>query len=252
MIKENKKNLKNKILLLISILGLVLFSYISLALPTAPIITHIENSTSGNAGQGQIRSGDDGGYITTLTLDALQQNFRWKAYVGNVSGRYILEDSNGYSIYEWDMSLNTEGKVFISRNGTVDWTNISCANRTSTILSEDSDLGMGSGSDSINKTFNDNKHKTFNVAGVPITNSTCPAIATYVNDTSQTFSETAVFQEILLADAAGNGNLIYTTIMEEDVQGYDNSSSFDFQAIIADDETAGIKTPYYFYVELGI
>lgn len=250
--KQNEKKLRTSILLLILMFGIISFSYISLALPTAPVITYVQNSTSTNAGQGQLRSGDDGGYITTLTLDALQQNFRWKAYVGNVSGRYILEDANGYSIYEWDMSLNTEGKVFISRNGTVDWTNISCANRSSSILNEDSDLGMGIGSDSINSTFNDTKHKTFNVAGKPIANSTCPAIATYVNDTSQTFSEAAVFQEVLLADSAGNGNLIYTTIMEQDVQGYDNSSTFDFQVIIADDETASVITNYYFYVELGI
>ena len=68
----------NNILLITLFMGIILFySYYSLALPASPSIDPISNSTSSTSGVGQLRSGDDGGYIVTLNLNALQQNLRW-------------------------------------------------------------------------------------------------------------------------------------------------------------------------------
>lgn len=249
--KETKKSVKNTMIVLsFLMLGIfILYSQNSLSLPAEPSLINLSTTTSAGAGIGKLRAGDDGGTITTLALNALQQNLKWKAYIGNVTGRYVLEDADGMSIYEWDMSLNTEGKVFIARNGTVDWTTINCSSRPD-IDSEDTFMTMGTGSDNINNTFSESKHKTFKVAGITIPTDDCPSIATYVNDTAQVASSTALFQEVILADGAGN--IVYTSIMEQDKTGYDNSSTFDFQAIVADVEGTGTKTPYYFYVELGI
>lgn len=248
--KMIKKASKIMLTLMLSLTIFLAISYFTLALPSAPTLTPISNSTSASAGVGTLVNSDDGGYIYTITLNALQQNLKWKAYVGNVTGKLVLEDSDAFSIYEWDMSLNTEGKVFVSRNDTIQWATVGCSNETN-IENEDAFFGMSStSSDSINQTFNYTAHKAFNVAGRPITNSTCRSLATYVNDTKQTVNESAKFQEVLLSDS--DGSLIYTSLMEQDELGYNNESSYDFQLIIADDETNSVITPYYFYVELGI
>ncbi len=234
-----------------SLLFLTILSGIYAAMPTAPTITHISNETSSSMGVGTVRSGDEGGYITTLTLYASQQDTRWKAYVGNISGKFLLEDANGFSIYEWDMGLAAVGEVFISRNQTVNWATVNCSNRT-TIESEDTFLSVPStDGDSINATFNETSHKTFIVADRTMQNSTCPAISTFVgaNETKQQNGENNVFQEILLQDNIGN--LVYTTIMQDNYAGFDNNT-YDFQAIVADDENTGVMTTYYFYVELGV
>ncbi|MBR9675665.1 hypothetical protein GOV05_01515 [Candidatus Woesearchaeota archaeon] len=257
--KRNKKEAgqtKKTLLSLFYITVLLCYVYAVFSLPAAPNIDPISNSTSNSSGIGTIRSGDDGGYVYTVNLDAVQQNVGWKAYVGNVTGKLVLEDSGSYSIYEWDLGISSDGKVFISRNGSVDWATVNCSNR-SVIEAEDTLLGKAAAaSDSINNTFNYTIHRSFTVAStINIVNSTCPSLVTYVNDSAQTISESADFQEVLLADNNGNGNLIYTTVMEQDVYGYknDNGTTYDFQALVADEEGGGgAKTTYYFYVELGI
>lgn len=188
-----------------------------------------------------------GGSFTTLVLNVTQQNPRWKAYVGNVTGTLVLQDSNDISIYDWALASIT-GEVYASRNDTVNWGSIQCLT-DSVLNTEEAFLNITTSAvDSINNTFNNTVHATFWTGSTQITNSTCRAIATYVNDTAQTPSETADFQEILLDDGT---YLVYATILEQDQAGYDISQSFDFQMIIAEDEFSGSPTPYYFYAEIG-
>lgn len=251
--KMNKKTIKIITFTFLPILLIIsLLSVSTIAEPVGPTITHLSNETSVNVGIGTGRANDLGGYITTMNLFAAQQDFGWKAYVGNITGKLVLEDSQNFSIYDWSLS-NPNAEVYISRNQTVAWSTVNCSNR-SVILNEDTALTKAStATDSINKTFNETTHRSFIVAGRTIVNSTCPAIATYVNtnETKQNNGENNLFQEILLADNNGFGNtLVYTAIAEIDGSGFDNNS-YDFQAIVPDDETAGVTNTYYFYVELG-
>lgn len=217
------------------------------AIPSGPTVSYVSNSTSATAGIGTLRGLDDGGHITTVTLDVMQQNFGWKAYVGNVTGKLTLDDANNNTIYDWTLST-IKAEVYISKNQSVGWSNIGCAAR-SVLEAEDIAFGKAASDDNINNTFNETTHKSFIVAGTNITASSCPSIATYVNDTAQTVSVNAKFQEVLLNDSAGN--LVYATIAETGGSlGYDNQT-YDFQAIIPDNESAAVITPYYFYVELG-
>ena len=101
--------------------------------------------------------------------------------------------------------------------------------------------------DTINKTFNTSIHKSFYVGATRMANSSCRAIATYVNGVAQAPTESAVFQEVLLKD--GSSNLIYTTLMNESTIGY-NSQRYDFQMILAENEASSTPTTYYLYVEL--
>ena len=80
-----------------------------------------------------------------------------------------------------------------------------------------------------------------------IPQSSCRAIATYVEDTKQAPSVDATFQEILLQDT--NNNLIFTTLVEQGETGYD-SNPYDFQLIVPENPGSSEGTTYYFYAEI--
>lgn len=188
-----------------------------------------------------------GGTFTTLVLNGSFQTQKWKAYLGNVSGIITLDDASNYTIYNWNL-VSISGEVYVSRNGSVDWSGVDCA-ANSTIAAEETFLNINSSRpDSINMTFNYTIHRSFYVGTEFIANSTCRSIATFVNDTRQTVTEDAVFQEVLLEDAGSR--LVYATVLENEVSGYD-SEPYDFQLIVAEDETKTTPTPYYFYVEIS-
>lgn len=237
----------NKGLLPIIVLALVIFlaNFAIAATPTNPTI--ISNTSSTAVPKPSLYLNTTGGSFTTLVFNATSQNYKWKAYVGNVTGKLTLDDALNYTIYDWRFTTIT-GRVYASRNSSIDWNGIKCANRT-TVVNEDVSLNISSDSiDSINSTFNMSIHKRFYAANTLIQNSTCPAIATYVNDSSQVINESSKFQEVLLQD--NRSTLVYTTIIDAVTRGYDNNY-YDFQMILANDETKQAPTPYYFYVELG-
>ena len=187
-----------------------------------------------------------GGSFTTLLLNATTQSMRWKAYVGNVTGSFQLRDGSNYTIYDWNVAT-IAGEVYASRNSSIDWSQIRCANNT-ILQNEQNSLNITTTKeDSINRTFNTTVHRSFYVGTELIANSTCRSIATYVNSTRQAASESATFQEILLDDTQ---RLVYVTLLENKQQGY-NTGQFDFQLIVAESEIAATPSSYYFWVELS-
>jgi hypothetical protein len=230
---------------LLALSKILLTSHIALALPTGPTITYISNSSASSSLQN--RSQDEKGTITTILLSANQQDYKWKAYVGNVTGKVALDDANGRTIYDWDLGTSQGGKVIVSRFSNINWNNIACATQA-TIDNEETLVGMSlTAADNINSTFLNTTHRSFLVGVIPI--SGCRSTATYVNDASQVVNSTARFQEILLRDTS-NGNLLYTTLMESAQNGFDNQPH-DFQLLVAENESATVPTPYFFWVELG-
>ncbi|MGV8162898.1 MAG: hypothetical protein ACP5N2_06225 [Candidatus Nanoarchaeia archaeon] len=187
-----------------------------------------------------------GGTFTTMVLNGTFQNPRWKAYVGNVTGVLTLDDTNGYTIYDWNLT-SISGEVYVSRNSSISWSNINCSS-TSLISSEQQFLKFNVSSvDNINKTFNTTSHKSFYTGTRYMSNSTCRSIATYINDTRQGASETAKFQEVLLSDTS---SIIYAVLLEDSTLGFDNGI-YDFQLIVPEDDTKVTPTPYYFYAEIS-
>ena len=232
--------------ILVVILISSLFPSLVNSLPAGPVITYVTNTTV--APFSSNRSIDEKGTITVITLASTQQDYKWKAYVGNVSGMLSLDDGTSYTIYDWSLGTPT-GEVYVTRASTVSWANISCATQTM-IDAEEAGVGVSSAAtDSINSTFVATIHKTLLVGTKTITNSTCRSIATYINDTTQVIDETAYFQEVLLGDEA-SGRLIYATTIENDHQGF-NNANFDFQLLVAENESSTVPTTYFFYVELG-
>jgi len=187
-----------------------------------------------------------GGSFTTLLINATTQTPRWKAFVGNVTGRFALQDAQNYSIYDWNLAT-ISGEVYASRNSSITWSAIRCA-VNSTLITEQTQLNITTTKeDSINRTFNQSIHRSFYVGTTLITNSSCRAIATYINNTRQTPNESATFQEILLDDTQ---RLVYVTMLENKAIGY-NLNRFDFQLIVAESEFNPTPSPYYFWAELS-
>ncbi len=213
--------------------------------PNGVVIT--ANTTVTNTPQAAASITTAGGSFTTLLLNATTQTLRWKAYVGNVTGTITLDDAENATIYDWN-PVTISGEVYASRNSTIDWTTAGCV-ANATVASEQTGLNITTSSaDSINRTFNATVHRGFYVGTRLIQNSTCRAIATYVNNTRQAALENATFQEVLLNDSAGR--MVYTTLLENDVVGY-NTGRFDFQMIVAENPTTAQANTYYFWAEIS-
>lgn len=187
-----------------------------------------------------------GGTFTTLLLNTTTQTMRWKAYAGNISGKLTLDDGGNYTIYDWTLAM-ISGEVFASRSNSIAWSDINCSNRTN-IYSEENSMNISeSNDDSINKTFKNTIHKGFVVGDQLIRNSTCPAIATYINDTSQAPLENSTFQEIMLHDGT---NAVFATLLEPNITGF-NNQKYNFQMILPEKGIPSAPTTYYFFAELG-
>jgi hypothetical protein len=192
------------------------------------------------------------GAIHTIRLTAEQQNLKWKAYVGNVSSTFVLDDENDYSIYQWTMD-SFSGQVYITRNNAVSWSSVSCASAENK-EAEDTSLNHNSvAADSVNRTFTSQIHRAFSVGSTSIGQDTCYSTATWQDDAAPTLTPTTPFQEVLLWDSVGS-SMIYATFVENDVSSYRNDgvTTYDFQAIVPDDgQPSNPALTYYFYLELN-
>jgi len=245
-----KQPIKLKIIVLSFIVLLASFMVFEMPTrgePEGATVTYISNSTK-NATSPENHTADKG-TITIVNLDTIQQNIRWKAYVGNISGTLVLRDADTYSIYEWPSGGSPDGEVYLSRNISIDWASIQCANDTQ-IGYEDQTFGNPVGAtDSVNHTFSYTIHESIEIGEITIQNSTCKSLFTWVNDTSQTASENALFQEVLLMDK--NGKIVYTGLIDQDGDSYRlDNATYDFQVIVPDYRNASIAT-YWFYLEIS-
>jgi hypothetical protein len=252
MLNSVHKGFKPAILFVASALYIYLF-WISLswAIPTGAQVNNL-SIDYGPTGLAESRT-DPGGSIITISLDAVQQNPGWKAYVGNISGSLVLQDASAMSIYEWTMaSAALGGSIFISRASSINWTPIRCAT-SGEVVAEDAALGFNpSIADSVNMTFNNTVHKGMPISGIgTINNNTCRSTATFVNATRQVVSDTSKFQEILLSDTS---SLVYGTFIDQDSSGFSTNSTngitYDYQLIVGDPKNITSYT-YYFYADLS-
>jgi hypothetical protein len=215
--------------------------------PSGPIVTFIANETKSLSAATIINT--TGGSITTVRLNATTQNPRWKAYVGNVTGKLTLDDAGDNTIFDWSLT-HFMGEVYATRTSSnINWSGINCTN--STVLSlENALMNHTNPDDNITRTFNTQTHQGFFAGTRQILQDTCFSVHTYVNSTSQN----SRFEEVVLYDGTNttNGNIVYATPLEQDVYGFDNQT-YDFQMILPERGLPGwdSSTPYYFYVELG-
>ena len=189
-----------------------------------------------------------GGRIATINLTTNTQNTRWKAFVGNVTGSFSLDDASGSTIYDWSLTT-ISGEIYATTNSsTITWSTVNCSNVT-TLEFENTKMSHSNIADNITRTFNrgiNGTHDQFFVGALAIAQNTCPTLNTYVGNSTQDSS----FEEIALYESAGN-NIVYASIMEPEVEGFDGNS-YDFQMIVPENGALGFtsSTAYYLYVEL--
>lgn len=250
---------------------IITISYVYAA-PIGPTVTTISNTTKSNAGAATVNgTGNDttypnkaGGFIFKINLNSEQQNSRWKAYVGNVTGTLVLDDADGYSIYDWSITTSLSGEVYATRaSGSINWTNINCSYANTTTAEQYSLNHTSNPNDNISATFDGTDNSGFYVGNVQIYASTCPTTNIYVNASAPTNDN---FEELLLYDGGssynlssypnGFGSMVYTTIIEQDADGYRRNAdnqTYDFQMIVPEVGLSSwtSSTAYYFYVELS-
>ena len=239
--------------------------------PVGPTITIYGNSTKGVSPGTKINSTingtiSPGGYIFTIGLNALQQNTRWKAYVGNVTGTLTLDDANDNTLFQWSLT-SISGEVYATRSSTVNWTGINCTwrgesvsryNESNRTVEERENLALShiSADDNITRTFRFANHSSLIVGAKTIGKNECFSLQTYQRDGPQTFSDSdlANFTQVILYDGTNttNGNVIYETKIENDKTGYRSDSTYDFQILLPENGNPSFigSTAYYFYVEL--
>jgi len=233
--------------------GLILFIFVIafltfiMADPVGPDeFVSVSNSTKAATGS-QVWN-ISGGYISTFNLTATVQNTRWKAFVGNMTGSFTLDDATGSTIFDWTLSTVT-GRIYATRNSsTVNWTGVNCSS-IYYMEQENTWLSHSNADDNITATFDQTDHDGFSVGAVSISANSCPTLSTYVSNQSQA-QEADVFEEIVLRDNLNK--TVYATILEEDETGY-NGQEFDFQMLVPENGSAAwtSSTAYYIYVELG-
>ena len=94
---ERQKNMLLDMVTFIAVIAALLFMVFSMSTkadPEGATLQYVGNSTK-NTTSPEGRA-DQKGYIHIITLNSQQQNNKWKAYVGNVSGTLVLRDGDGY------------------------------------------------------------------------------------------------------------------------------------------------------------
>lgn len=185
-----------------------------------------------------------GGYIATINITTTVQNPRWKAFVGDVSGSFTLDDSSGSTIYDWTSTV-TSGRIYATRDsGSIEWSSVNCSNTTQ-LEAENTAMSHNNTYDNITATFSDTTHNPFWVGGVSIGQNECPTLNTYVDNSTQDTD----FEEMALYDGT---SIIYATILENDADGFDENN-YDFQMIVPENGANGFSgaTAYYIYVEVN-
>ena len=182
------------------------------------------------------------GNVTELSINARSISRFWAGYYGNISGTIVLANANNNSLYEWN-ATNPQGEIYASRNDSLQWVSVGCADETM-ISQEESDMNMGTSPERINLTFQYQSHPEFFVGSNQINSNTCRSTNLY----NSTGFQTESFFQVLLMEGS---SAIYTTILSPETIGFDGNT-YDFQMIVPEDGSDGNTdtTTYYFYVEI--
>ena len=180
------------------------------------------------------------GNLTQMNINAFTQTTGWQGYYGNISATISLLNSNGSSFYDWS-GIGNNGEIFASRSSSILWDSIACTSPAA-IGVEDTHIGKSAiEADSVINTFNDTTHPTLNVLSKQLNN--CPSRK--LNGPNGTADNN--FWNILISDNNGDGNIIYTGIVKDNVMSFANKTS-DFELIVG---ARSQVDKYYFYVEIG-
>ena len=88
----------NKLLLITAIIFLAVFLFNAIAEPSAPTTINVGSNFTANVSVGALLN-TSGGIISTVTINTSTINYKWKGFVGNITGTYGLFDSSLNSLF---------------------------------------------------------------------------------------------------------------------------------------------------------
>jgi len=229
------------------VLGVLLLAEAALAAPVSPTtVTRGESSRRDLTNLPAQQVAAQAGNVTEINLTAIAVTQSWQGYYGNVSGTIVLQNADNQTFYNWSMAT-AKGEIYATRTSSVSFTTVDCL-LAANITDEETALGQATiDADSVTNTFTTNVHPQFYVGTVDITADTCNA----TNAFGPSGAQANDFFQILLADNAGAGNIIYTTLLNGTKSSFDNSA-WDFELLVGQNGHPGgsTTTQYYLYVEL--
>lgn len=221
-------------------LGILALSLVSAA-PDPSGATLAEGSESRGTNPGVSTTNAQAGNVTALNIDQTRITDIWQGFFGNVSGQIVLENSAGANFYDWTLAAIT-GEVYATRYTVPDWTGVNCSNSTHW-EEEETELNILTTSvDGINETYNAQSHPSFQVGTKQFASNVCPSVRPY-NGTASA----SQFYNVMLN--SNTTNTVYTVILAENQNAFDNSTA-DFEILVPADRSTSLAT-YYFYVELN-
>lgn len=192
----------------------------------------------------------EAGNITTMNITGWSQTQTWSGFVGNVTGRIVLDDANNKSLYEW-FSAEPQGEIYAANtSGAVNWDNIKCFSFANNRTAYEASLGLDAiDYDGVDETFNATNHPSLWVGTHTLVS--CPTTNMFTSDAVNSTR----WYEVLLHDGK---TPVYTAIIEDDTAnthsslvGFDGKV-YDYQMVVGVNGHDGSdsKWEYYFYVEL--
>ena len=251
------------------ILLLFLFN-ISLALAIQPFganYTEIKSTRASGDAPESIQA--QAGNVTEININGFSTTQSWQGYFGNITGTVQLADAGDNVMYNWSLA-SPQGEIYTSTANSIDWANVQCLNYTAAGSYADDTSNAGATSqygtnltqletllgielddvDGVDETFSligVGTHNAFYTNNLEFTEGECQNTRLFSNTGA---GEDDKFEEVLLYEPTGQ-SIIFTSIINEDVLGFDGRSH-DFEMLVAEDghETDTGTTTYYFYVEL--
>ncbi len=189
------------------------------------------------------------GNVTEININGFSTTQSWQGYFGNVSGTIQLADAGDNVMYNWTLA-SPQGEIYATTSSSVEWSNVACFDLTGNHSALETLFGISSDDvDGVNETFSiTNNHDTFYTNNKEFLTGTCSATSIFDSTGASVDNN---FEEVLLTDGTSNTQVIFTSLLDENIMGFDNRSH-DFEMLVLENGhgTDTSTTPYYFYVEL--
>ncbi len=260
-----------KIFLIVLTVGLflALVLHISLVIAVEPFGATVNPLTSERAPEDSAQGVDAiAGNVTELNIFGYTITQSWQGYFGNVTGVIMLADNSDNVLYNWSVA-SPEGEIYASTNNSIIWNYVQCFNFTSDGTYTDDTSNAGGTSqfgtnltiienmynidsddvDGVNETFNlyGTGHRTFYTNNLEFSLGECRNTRIFGAGGSQNDGE---FEEVLLYEPYSQ-SVIFASLLNENVQGFDDNLH-DFEMLVLEDghQADTSTSTYYFYVEL--
>lgn len=252
----------------IAVFFCLIFSFVvSGVQPNGAMVTVVKSTSNGPSGAGN--SSASAGNLTELVIYAGNAGSQsWQGYYGNVSGTLMLADSDDNVFFNWS-AVSAAGEVYASTNLTILWTAIQCFNFTAEGNLSNGESGETPGStnlhglnltqlesmyniastdlDGVNRTFSSFNHDRFFTSNLEFSADECRSVHIFTNESK---AEDGFFEEALLYEPS-TGSVVFTSLLEDNVPGFDNVER-DFEMLVLEDGhgTDTASTTYFFFLEI--